>query len=128
MKCIQSFFGGMSQFQFNENDELVQDDEVPFVKTISMVIRYEDGKMVEKDLGVKMPAFLGSGAEFIPVENKNMYLENGIVNFNELKKGNNFVGYIYGGIESTKENIFFNNNGSQSKASNKIFKVYIYKN
>ena len=122
------FFGGMSQFQFNENDELAQDDEVPFVKTISMIIRYEDGKMIEKDLGVKMPGFLGSGAEFIPVENKNMYLENGIVNFNDLKKGSNLVGYIYGGIESTKEHIFFNNNGSQSKASNKVFKVYIYKN
>ena len=57
-----------------------------------------------------------------------MYLENDILNFKNLKKGNNLVGYIYGGIESTKENIFFNNNGSQSKASSKVFKVYIYKN
>ncbi len=122
------FFGGMSQFQFNEDGELIQDDEVPFVKTISMVIRYQDGTMVEKDLGVQMPAFLGAGAEFIPIGNQDMYLENDIVNFKKLKKGTNLVGYIYGGIESTKENIFFNNNGSQSRASNKIFRVYIYKN
>ena len=122
------FFGGMSQYHFNTNDELVQDDEVPFVKTISMVIRHEDGTMVEQDLGVKMPGFLGSGAEFIPVQNEYLYLENDILNFTNLKKGNNLVGYIYGGIESTKENIFFNNNGSQSKASSKVFKVYIFKN
>ncbi|AUC81429.1 T9SS C-terminal target domain-containing protein [Lacinutrix sp. Bg11-31] len=122
------FFGGMSQFQFNENKELIKDDDVPFVKTISMVIRSKNGTMLEKDLGIKMPGFLGSGAEFIPSENQNMYLENGILNFNKLKKGNNLVGYIYGGIESIKENIFFNNNGSQSKASSKIFKVYVYKN
>ena len=122
------FFGGMSQFQFNENDDLVQDDDVPFVKTISVVIRYEDGTMLEKDLGAKMPGFLGSGAEFISVLNQNIYLENGIVNFNKLKKGNNLVGYIYGGIESTQANIFFNNNGNQSKASSKVFKVYVYKN
>ncbi len=122
------FFGGMSQFQFNEDGEFVQDDDVPFVKTISMVIRDEDGIMEEKDLGVKMPGFLGSAAEFIPVKSQNMYFQNDILNYKKLKKGKNLVGYIYGGIESTKENIFFNNNGSQSKASSKVFKVFIYKN
>ncbi len=122
------FFGGMSQFQFNEAGALVQDDDVPFVKTISMIVRHEDSTMVEKNLGVKMPGFLGSAAEFIPIKSQNMYLENDILNFNKLKKGNNLVGYIYGAIESTKENIFFNNNGSQSKASSKVFKVTIYKN
>ena len=38
------------------------------------------------------------------------------------------VGYIYGGIGSTAENIFFTNTGSQSNASNQIFKVYVVKN
>ncbi|MFN5704263.1 MAG: T9SS type A sorting domain-containing protein, partial [bacterium] len=40
----------------------------------------------------------------------------------------NFVGYIFGGISSTAANIFFTNNGTQSIASNQIFKVYVVKN
>jgi hypothetical protein len=52
------FFGGLSQYQFGENGKLIKDDEVPFVKTISMVTRNLDGSMIEKDLGIKMPTFL----------------------------------------------------------------------
>lgn len=122
------FFGGLSQYQYDKEGTLRRDDEVPFVKTISMVTRYPDGAMTERDLGIKMPAFLGSGAEFISVTDKSIFLENEIVNLTKLKQGKTLIGYIYGGIESSKENIFFNNNGSQSKASDKIFKVYVYKN
>jgi len=121
------FFGGLSQYQFDEDGELVRDDEVPFVKTISMVIRHKDGSMVEKDLGIKMPAFLGSGAEFIPISNETIYLENEIVNLSVLKNKKTLIGYIYGGIESSGENIFFRNNGTQSIASDLAFKVYILK-
>ncbi|WP_047419959.1 hypothetical protein, partial [Cellulophaga sp. Hel_I_12] len=121
------FFGGLSQYQFNEDGELVKDDEVPFVKTISLVVRHKDGSMEEKDLGVKMPAFLGSGAEFIPLSDKTIYLENDILNFTVLKEEKTLIGYIYGGIESSEENIFFKNNGTQSVASNQAFKVFILK-
>ena len=126
-EMITVFFGGLSQYQFNEDGKLVRDNDVPFVKTISMVIRHKDGAMVEKDLGIKMPAFLGSGAEFISTSNKAIYLKNEIVNFNSLKQERTLIGYIYGGIESTEENIFFRNNGTQSSASNLAFKVYITK-
>ena len=121
------FFGGLSQYQYDKNGELVKDDEVPFVKTISMVTRYPDGSMTEKVLGIKMPAFLGSGAEFIPLLDKTIYLENEIVNLNILKQEKTLIGYIYGGIESSSKNIFFRNNGTQSIASNQAFKVYITK-
>ncbi len=121
------FFGGLSQYQYDENGELVKDDEVPFVKTISMVTRNPDGSMTEKDLGIKMPAFLGSGAEFIPIDSSSIYLEQEIINLSNLAKGQTLIGYIYGGIESSSENIFFRNNGTQSSASNQIFKVYINK-
>lgn len=121
------FFGGLSQYQYDENGKLVKDDEVPFVKTISMVVRNPDGSMIEKDLGIKMPAFLGSGAEFITASNDTIYLENEIVDLNALTKGKTLIGYIYGGIESSSENIFFRNNGTQSIASNQIFKVYLTK-
>jgi hypothetical protein len=83
--------------------------------------------MVESSLGIEMPTFLGSGAEFIPAANSSDYLTNEIVNLNNLQDGVTLVGYIFGGIESTQENIFFINNGTQSSASNLAFKVFIDK-
>lgn len=121
------FFGGLSQYQYDNKGDLIKDDQVPFVKTISMVTRHQDGSMTEKDLGIKMPAFLGSGAEFIPLTSEAIYLENEIVNLNSLKQEKTLIGYIYGGIESSEENIFFRNNGTQSTASNQAFKVYLTK-
>ena len=83
--------------------------------------------MVESSLDIEMPTFLGSGAEFIPLNNNSNYLTNEIVDINNLQEGVTQVGYIFGGIESTQENIFFINNGTQSSASNLAFKVFINK-
>ena len=121
------FFGGLSQYYFDGNGNLVQDDNVPFVKTISKVTRASDGSMLESKLDVEMPAFLGSGAEFIPISDTQIFSENGILNLNNLAVGNTLVGYIYGGVESSQENIFFINDGTQSEASSQIFKVIINK-
>tara|TARA_R110000787_G_scaffold38086_3_gene96243 strand:- start:14210 stop:15826 length:1617 start_codon:yes stop_codon:yes gene_type:complete len=122
------FFGGMSQFTLDENENLIEDINVPFVKTISKVTRFSDGSMTESKLDIEMPTLLGSGAEFIPINNDLFFTEEGIVNLTNLPDGDTLLGYIYGGIESTQENIFFINNGTQSSASNQIFKVYINKN
>lgn len=121
------FFGGISQYKLDENDNLIQDDNVPFVKTISKVSRFSDGSMVESSLGIEMPTLLGSGAEFIPLSDNSNYLTNEIVNLNNLQDGNTLIGYIFGGIESTQENIFLINDGTQSSASNLVFKVFINK-
>lgn len=121
------FFGGMSQYKLDAENNLFQDDNVPFVKTISKVSRFSDGSMIESSLEIEMPTFLGSGAEFIPVNNTNLYLNDEIVNLNNVSNGTTLIGYIFGGIESTQENIFFINNGTQSSASNLAFKVFINK-
>ncbi|WP_396600363.1 T9SS type A sorting domain-containing protein [Algibacter sp. R77976] len=121
------FFGGMSQYKLDANNNLIQDDNVPFVKTISKVSRFSDGSMLESSLGIEMPTFLGSGAEFIPLNNNPNYLNDEIIDINNLQEGNTLVGYIFGGIESTQENIFFINNGTQSSASSLAFKVFINK-
>ena len=121
------FFGGMSQYTLDENNNLVQDDMVPFVKTISKVTRFSDGSMIESGLDIEMPTLLGSGAEFISLDDHSNYLENEIVDLNALQEGNTLIGYIFGGIESTQENIFFINDGTQSSASNLAFKVFINK-
>ncbi len=120
------FFGGMSQYQIDANGNLIKDDNVPFVKTISIVTRFKDGSMTERKLNIEMPRLVGSGAEFIHVDNVK-FINNDILDLNDLPEGKTLIGYIYGGIESTAPNIFFVNDGTQSFASDKIFKVYVNK-
>lgn len=120
------FFGGMSQFDLDDNGNLVEDENVPFVKTISRVTRLSDGEMQEVKLNIEMPTLVGSGAEFIPHPNAS-FLADEILELDNISEQKTLVGYIYGGIESTQENIFFINNGTQSLASNVIFKVFIKK-
>lgn len=121
------FFGGISQYKLDANNTLIKDDNVPFVNTISKVSRFSDGSMTESILDIKMPSLLGSGAEFIPTHNSTLYLNDEIVNLNNVSNGTTLIGYIFGGIESSQENIFFINNGTQSSASNLAFKVFINK-
>ena len=120
------FFGGMSQYYIDDQNTLLEDENVPFVKTISRVTRYSDWSMEETELSyIEMPALVGSGAEFIPVNT--YFSEDGILDLNAVPSSKTLVGYIYGGIESSDENIFFVNTGTESSASNVIFKVYIDK-
>ncbi|MBI1289131.1 MAG: T9SS type A sorting domain-containing protein [Flavobacteriales bacterium] len=120
------FFGGMSRYRYDTTTgNLIDDDAVPFVKTISLVTRHGDGSMDETQLELQMPGFLGSGAEFIPSENVN-FLNGEILELNALPMNQpTLVGYVYGGIESSAENIFFINDGTQSWASGRLFKVFI---
>lgn len=120
------FFGGIAQF-YDSLGTLVQDNDVPFVKTIARVTRSADGTMAEFKLPVEMPALLGAGAEFIAIENLPAY-SNGVVKLDELTGDTMHVGYIYGGIASTAPNIFWINTGVESSASSTIFKVYVVKN
>jgi hypothetical protein len=74
-----------------------------------------------------MPAFLGAGSEFIPIES-NPRFENGVFKQDSLLADTTLLGYIYGGISSNDPNIFFINTGAQSIATSQIFKVYHVKN
>ncbi|MCF8277869.1 MAG: T9SS type A sorting domain-containing protein [Flavobacteriales bacterium] len=120
------FFGGISRYHYDvTTGNLIDDQNVPFVKSISLVTRHSDGSMDETQLELQMPGFLGSGAEFIPVENVS-FINTEILELNTLQPEQpTLVGYIYGGIESTAENIFFINTGTQSQASGRLFKVFI---
>lgn len=119
------FFGGMARYYYDQSGTLVDDENVPFVKTISIVTRNQNGDMTEQNLLLQMPGFLGSGAEFMPVESVD-YTNGEILDLNALPTNQTtLVGYIYGGIESSQENIFFINTGTQSWASKRLFKVYI---
>ncbi len=116
------FFGGIGQFTY-QDDVLVEDTDAPFVKTLSVVTRDNNGNMSEYKVG-EMPGFFGSGAEFIPIENS--VFSNEMLQVNRLNNQKALVGYIYGGIESDEENIFFTFDVDKlSRASTKLFEVYI---
>ncbi len=119
------FFGGIAQY-YDSVGLLVQDNNVPFVKTIARVTRNSEGVMAEYKLPVEMPGLMGSGAEFIPSPNIPSF-SNGVLKLDDFILDSTLVGYIYGGISSTASNIFFTNTGSESNANNQILKVYVIK-
>ncbi len=120
------FFGGIAQY-YDSAGVLVQDNNVPFVRTIARVSRNSDGAMAEYKLPVEMPGLLGAGAEFIPAANVPRF-NNDVLRLDDFIADSTLVGYIYGGISSTAANIFFTNTGTQSIASSQIFKVYLIRN
>jgi hypothetical protein len=120
------FFGGIAQY-YDSSGILVQDNNVPFVKTIARVERTSNGQMSEYKLPVELPNLLGAGAELIPNEALPKYA-NGVIKYDDLVDDTTLIGYIFGGISSSSKNIFFVNNGTQSSASNQIFKVKLIKN
>ena len=120
------FFGGIAQY-YDSLGTLVQDNDVPFVNTIARITRTGNGTMSEYKLPIEMPALLGAGSEFIPEINIPSF-KNGVFKLDSLTTDTTLVGYIFGGISSTAQNIFWINNGTQSTASNEIFKVYVVKN
>ncbi len=120
------FFGGIAQY-YDSAGIRIRDDNVPFVKTIARVTRDANGIMKEIKLPEEMPALLGAGSEFIPVETLPKY-KNGVLKLDEFTNTPTVAGYIYGGISSTAANIFWFNNGTQSEASSRIFRVILTKN
>lgn len=120
------FFGGIAQY-YDNLGVLVQDNNVPFVKTIARVTRNSSGTMAEYKLPTEMPSLLGAGAEFIPIPTI-PHFNNEVLKLDDFTTDSTLVGYIYGGISSTAANIFFTNTGVESNASSQIFKVYVIKN
>ncbi|MCC7245059.1 MAG: T9SS type A sorting domain-containing protein [Saprospiraceae bacterium] len=118
------FFGGIAQF-YDNNGVLVQDNNVPFVKTVARVTRTADGKMTEYKMPINMPDYLGASAEFIPAANVPHY-DNGVLKFEALVDSS-IIGYVSGGSRSTAANIFWVNDGTQSVASSVIYAVRLLK-
>lgn len=120
------FFGGIAQY-YDSAGILVQDNNVPFVKTIGLVTRDENGVMKEFKMPNLMPGYLGAGSEFIQIEDLPHY-NNKVLKFNDLDLSDSLkLGYIFGGIESSKPNVFFSNN-IESAASSNFYEVYLHRN
>lgn len=117
------FFGGIGRYYFDGDGQLIDDTNVPFVNTISRVERFSNGALEEMAIG-EMPALLGAGAEFIP-NSALPVLGDGIIDLDALQGDTVLAGHIVGGIQSTASNIFFINDGTQSDASARLFKVLL---
>ncbi len=117
------FFGGMSQYYY-QNGSLIQDDLVPFVKTISRVTRDANGNLTEYQMPIEMPALKGSSAEFIPNLNLPHY-SNKVFKTNEITETTFMVGHIFGGISSPSLNPFSNNQTNTTSADSTIYEVWL---
>lgn len=120
------FFGGMSQYYY-QNGNLVEDQAVPFVKTISRVSRYADGSLHEFALPIEMPQLVGSSAEFIPNYMLPQY-QSEIIKLSDISEDVVVLGHIYGGILSPSLNPFSVNQTSTTSASNVIYEVKLIRN
>ncbi|MFN2374474.1 MAG: T9SS type A sorting domain-containing protein [Cyclonatronaceae bacterium] len=120
------FFGGLAQYYYSEG-ELVRDDLVPFVRTISRLSRNSNGIYAEYVLPVEMPALKGTSAEFIP--NKmlpssptGVFLLDDIPG-NDIPGDDIVLGHIFGGIESPTLNPFANSLTTTTYADPSIFEI-----
>lgn len=124
-KMHNLFFGGIAQY-YDSSNYLVQDNDVPFVKTVARVMYDKNGGLAEYKMPVNMPAYLGAASEFI-VNPDLSILPNEVVAMDQFIGDTILLGYIYGGIQSPAANIFWINTGVESKASEMIYPVYLIK-
>ncbi len=117
------FFGGMSQYYY-QNGNLIQDNQVPFVNTISRLSRDANGQYTEFKMQTEMPGLKGSSAEFIPNENISLY-KNDVVKMNAFQNDTIVLGHIIGGINSSSLNPFSVNQTSLTNADNTVYKVLL---
>lgn len=118
------FFGGLSMYYVDTlTQQTVHDSLVPFVRTVSDVVRDFDFAYHEINAGIRMPALLGTNAYFFYDLQVPMYKKH-FVDLNSLAHHQQ-IGYIVGGIESMDLNIADNNPNAQSFASPRVFEVYI---
>ncbi|MBK9569770.1 MAG: T9SS C-terminal target domain-containing protein [Chitinophagaceae bacterium] len=116
------FFGGIAQNYIDSSGHTITDNDVPFVKTISVVER-KDNTVKEYILSTEMPGYFGAAAEFIPADGE-LFTANGLLNLEKVSKNPLLVGYIAGGIDSRAPNVFWSNESDPSRASTVIWKVY----
>jgi hypothetical protein len=119
------FFGGIAHY-YDSASYLVQDNDVPFVKTVARVAFDKNGRLAEYKMHVNMPAYLGAASEFIINPSLSTF-PNEVIPMDKLSGDTILLGYIYGGIQSPAANIFWINTGIESKASEMIYPVYLIK-
>lgn len=119
------FFGGIAQNYVDQSGAVKTDNDVPFVKHISVVERNANG-IKEYLLPEQLSGYFGAAAEFIPAD-ESFYTSNGILQLEKTGTKPLLAGYIIGGIDSRAPNVFWSNEAEPSRASPVIWKVYLSK-
>ncbi len=119
------FFGGIAQHYADSAGKVKTDNDIPFVRTISVVER-KGNSVKEYILPDNMPGYFGAAAEFIPADPK-LFSGTGILQLDKTGNKNVLAGYIIGGIDSQAPNVFWSNQAEPSRASPVIWKVYLQK-
>jgi hypothetical protein len=119
------FFGGMSQYYYQDG-ELIQDDLVPFVRTISRLSRDSEGNLYEFQMPIEMPGLKGASAEFIP--NQNMpHFDSEVIKLDEIEPDTFVIGHVFGGVLSPTLNPFSVNQTNTTSADASIYEVKLIK-
>jgi hypothetical protein len=116
------FFGGEAQYHYDSTATLRMDSLVPFVSTVSIMVRDAVGNLQEFVADTSMPGLLGSNAQFFPAEGAWLD-EKGIIRLDKLQ-GRTMVGHMMGGIESPMPHIS-DTDPAMSWASARVFEVYL---
>jgi hypothetical protein len=115
------FFGGMAQYYY-EDGVMVEDDQVPFVNTISRISLSPQGDFTEYVLDQKMPGLEGASSEFL-INSDLSESPSNILTFNSQGSDTLDLGYIYGGIYSRSRNPFMQNNTESTEARDVMYHV-----
>jgi hypothetical protein len=119
------FYGGISQYYY-EGDNLISDQTVPFVKSISL-LKNINGNFQEYKFNTDMPGLKGSGAHFFPNYNLNV-LSDDVINFADLSADTTKIGFLLGGIESQSKSAFTDNQTNLTNSDASIYEVYLIRN
>lgn len=117
------FFGGIARYYYDANNDRIQDDNAPFVKTISMFTRAADGTYTESRFPVEMPALTGASAEFIVNQANAHIAPQEIIELSKISADTILVGHIVGGILSPSLNPFTQNQTNTTSADAAIYEV-----
>ncbi|MFZ4056898.1 MAG: hypothetical protein ACOYKE_02115 [Ferruginibacter sp.] len=117
------FLGGIAQYYVGKNNKIIEDENVPFTKTISVITR-QNNNTEETFLPLQMPGYLGASAVFIPTKNVQLLFDE-IIDSDAIQQKEILAGYIIGGINSSDKNIFWENTGKQSSANAVIYQVWM---
>jgi hypothetical protein len=101
---------------------MVEDDQVPFVNTISRISLSPQGDFTEYVLDQKMPGLEGASSEFL-INSDLSESPSNILTFNSQGSDTLDLGYIYGGIYSRSRNPFMQNNTESTEARDVMYHV-----
>ncbi len=113
--------GGIANF-YDSLGVLVQNDDVPFVPTLSRLVFAPDGSIMEYLLPNRLPKLLGAGSAFIPNDNPNW--KDGFFNWSVgMGEEEIELGLLVGGIVADQPSTFWYSEGELSRANTSFYKV-----